>query len=252
MDSENSKRMIVIVGDGNKLCRFIANRFVERGIHIMMLINSEITPDNQIDGYHESIEISTFKDVRDLENIATTIFEKCRKIDCLICCMLQQNKMGYGEPIDVTTTSLWQNQKTHGINHLFDLSRTILKKMSECGGGRFITIGSVSGVIPVKGQYSVSATSASAFQIMKTIAVDTAGYNICANAVALGLIDESMDVVSIPNDPNLIKHIPMNRACTPKEIEETVYFASISCPEYMTGNVFVLDGGFSCSFLRDW
>ena len=88
--------------------------------------------------------------------------------------------------------------------------------------------------------------------ITKSIAAEAARYGISANAIALGAIEDSIDAVSIPVDDRLLNHIPCRRLCTLSEILKVVVFTVLEAPDYLTGNTFILDGGFSCSYMRDW
>ena len=120
------------------------------------------------------------------------------------------------------------------------LSRSFLKNRS----GKIINISSVSGVLGNAGQANYSASKAGLIGLTKSVAREFASRGICVNAVAPGFIKTEMtgamaeDVIE-----NATKVIPMGRMGEAKDIAEMVLFLAGNQSDYITGQVFCVDGG---------
>ena len=120
------------------------------------------------------------------------------------------------------------------------LSRSFLKNR----GGKIINISSVSGVLGNAGQANYSASKAGLIGLTKSVAREFASRGICVNAVAPGFIKTEMtgamaeDVIE-----NATKAIPMGRMGEAKDIAEMVLFLAGNQSDYITGQVFCVDGG---------
>lgn len=120
------------------------------------------------------------------------------------------------------------------------LSRSFLKNRS----GKIINISSVSGVLGNAGQANYSASKAGLIGLTKSVAREFASRGICVNAVAPGFIKTEMtgamaeDVIE-----NATKAIPMGRMGEAKDIAEMVLFLAGNQSDYITGQVFCVDGG---------
>ena len=125
----------------------------------------------------------------------------------------------------------------HMIRHL---SRSFIKQRS----GKIINISSVSGVMGNAGQANYAASKAGLIGLTKSVARELAGRNICVNAVAPGFIATEMtEVLSESVQDNLKKMIPLGKMGSPKDVANMVLFLAGENSDYITGQVFHVDGG---------
>ena len=76
------------------------------------------------------------------------------------------------------------------------------------------------------------------------LAKELAPSNVQVNAIACGVIDTSMnDQLTSEERKALEEEIPAGRYGTPKEIAQMVWNI-VHAPEYMTGQIIGVDGGF--------
>lgn len=252
MVNKGLKKNIVIISDSNKLSRLIAHTFADMEINVFLLIqgplvNGKKSVDNKL-----KYKTIYFNSPNELSAIADNILNSKKIIDYLISCQIPEKTVGMGGPLLETSTEFWKMSKEKGINNLYEICRTFLRKMAEKGKGRFILIDSITGIIPIRGKATLSMISAGNYMISKSITVDAAKYGITANSIALGALEDDLDVINIPVDKKTLNHIPLKRVCRIDEILRTVVFVTLDAPDYLTGNTFILDGGFSCSYMRDW
>lgn len=137
----------------------------------------------------------------------------------------------------------WLRLKQLAFTNIFNVNRTYIKRMSEDGGGRCLTVGSIAGVLPAWGEEVNGAVSASAFMMMKSNVLELSRQGIIANGVALGLPAE---------DETLRRHIPGGETINEYAAAEWIARLLTDMPDDMSGAVVPLDSGFSCGFMRDW
>jgi 3-oxoacyl-[acyl-carrier protein] reductase len=110
--------------------------------------------------------------------------------------------------------------------------------------GRVINIASVVGLVGNKGQANYAASKAGLIGLTKSVAKELASRNILANAVAPGFIETDMTAAMTPDArAALSQQIPLERLGTPSDIAGVVGFLASEYATYITGQVFVVDGG---------
>jgi 3-oxoacyl-[acyl-carrier protein] reductase len=122
--------------------------------------------------------------------------------------------------------------------------RAVSRHMVRARRGRIINIASVSGLMGNPGQANYSAAKAGLIGMTKATAKELARRGVTCNAVAPGFIETDMT-----NDlPEKLKEqvrplIPLQRFGKPEEIAGVVAFLASAESAYITGQVFVVDGG---------
>jgi 3-oxoacyl-[acyl-carrier protein] reductase len=116
--------------------------------------------------------------------------------------------------------------------------------MMKRRSGRIINITSVVGVIGNKGQANYAASKAGLIGLTKSVARELASRNIRVNAVAPGFIETDMTAqLSADAREALSAQIPLSRLGTPQDVAAVVGFLASDAASYITGQVFVVDGG---------
>lgn len=93
----------------------------------------------------------------------------------------------------------------------------------------------------ITGQTNYSASKAGINSLTKTFAHELASDNIRVNAIVPGYIDTEM--VDSLNLEEIIKTIPLKRLGTGSEIASIVNYLISEEAGYITGQLFVIDGG---------
>lgn len=133
-----------------------------------------------------------------------------------------------------------------GINlkGAFNTTKHVSKILLKQKAGKIINISSVSGILGNAGQANYSASKAGVIGLTKSTARELASRGITCNAIAPGFIET--DMTSAMNEQVIeksIEMIPLKRIGKAEEIADLAAFLASDKANYITGQVFAVDGG---------
>jgi 3-oxoacyl-[acyl-carrier protein] reductase len=138
----------------------------------------------------------------------------------------------------------WDAVINANLRGAFVAIRAASRGMMKKRWGRIINIASVVGLVGNKGQSNYAASKAGLIGLTKSVAKELASRNILANVVAPGFIETDMtSAMTDEAKKTLFTQIPLERLGTPADIASLVTFLASDQSSYITGQVFVVDGG---------
>ena len=138
----------------------------------------------------------------------------------------------------------WDAVLAANLRGAFASIRAAARGMMKRRWGRIINISSIVGLIGNKGQSNYAASKAGLIGLTKSVAKEFASRNILANVIAPGFIETDMtSTMSADARAAMSAQIPLERLGTPKDIAGVAAFLSSEHAAYITGQVFVVDGG---------
>ncbi|MGI9076581.1 MAG: 3-oxoacyl-[acyl-carrier-protein] reductase [Gemmatimonadaceae bacterium] len=138
----------------------------------------------------------------------------------------------------------WDAVLDANLKGAFAATRAAARGMMKRRWGRIINITSVVGITGNKGQANYAASKAGLIGLTKSVAKELASRNVLCNAIAPGFIDTDMTAeLGAEARKSLSAQIPLERLGTPADIAGVTAFLASEYAGYITGQVFVVDGG---------
>ena len=111
--------------------------------------------------------------------------------------------------------------------------------------GSIVNVASVLGLRVAAQVPSYVASKAALIQLTKAMALELARHRIRVNALAPGYIETSINRDFFAGDAGraMLKRVPQRRLGQPEELDGALLLLASDAGSYMTGAVFVVDGG---------
>jgi NAD(P)-dependent dehydrogenase (short-subunit alcohol dehydrogenase family) len=157
-----------------------------------------------------------------------------------------------GSPFEDLPQEDWERVLSVNLGGIFQCSKWVAKLMIASGeGGSIINMASISGFVGNRGQNNshYSATKGGVIALTRALAVEWAPHRIRVNAIAPGYFVTPMTDRLKKRDAGfyqeLINRIPLGRFGEPSELGATIVYLASPASSFVTGNVLVIDGGYS-------
>lgn len=143
------------------------------------------------------------------------------------------------------TPEEWDHILQTNLSSAFYTCKTIIPYFLQTKKGYIINISSVWGNVGASTEAAYSATKGGINALTKALAKELTPSGIPVNAIACGFIDTSMNASLNPQEQeNIFQEIPAGRAGLPEEVARLTE-QLIKSPEYLTGQVITMDGGWT-------
>jgi NAD(P)-dependent dehydrogenase (short-subunit alcohol dehydrogenase family) len=236
-----------VTGGGSGICRRIAERLALQGAKVVLVGRTQETLDRAAAGIREmGGEASGFAaDVRDYAALAdalTKTHELYGEIDILLCGAagnfpapaLGMSANGFKAVIDIDLLGT------------FNTCRAAYQHLRKPGAS-VIAISATHAFRPIPLQSHVCAAKAGVDILIKTLAVEWGSAGVRLNVVTPGPVDdtEGMRRLAPTEDvrSRLAQSIPLRRFATKDEIADLALFLCSDAAAYVTGAIFICDGG---------
>lgn len=146
--------------------------------------------------------------------------------------------------VEAITTEQWRSILATNLDSVYHTCRAAIRPMMQRRYGRIVNVAGLHGVGGFPGQADFSAAMGAVLGLTRSLARETAAWNITVNAVLPGLIDSEAIAVLPPEARAWSERIiAMRRIGKPEEVAAAVLFLASPAASYITGQSLAVDGG---------
>lgn len=237
-DRTYSCRTALVTGGASGIGRAIVDALAARGTRVFVGDVTDAAPA----GLAAESFLVDISDSTQVAEMFATLRTRCDSLDLLVngAAILGETTL-----IEDMTDAQWRRVMSVNLDGTFYCCREAVRWMKEPGrGGRIVNFSSVAGLMPTPGALHYSASKGAVIQLTKTLARETARYNIRVNAVAPGYIRTPMlDAMDESFREQTLHRTPLKRFGTVEEVAGLVAFLASSEADFFTGQVLSPNGG---------
>lgn len=229
-------KVCIITGAGRGIGKVVAEQFVADGA--IVYVNDLQEP------IVEGAKPICF-DVTDSNALKAGLMQVYKaegRIDCIVnnAAIIQNQKLG------MVTKQILEKMYAVNVFAVIDMIQIASRLMARTGGGCFVNMASITGVVGSPGQVAYSSTKGAVISITKSAAKELAPLKIRVNAVAPGIVktERFEELYEATGDKinERIEKIALGRLGTPLDIANAVSFLASDRASYISGQILGVDG----------
>jgi NAD(P)-dependent dehydrogenase (short-subunit alcohol dehydrogenase family) len=132
---------------------------------------------------------------------------------------------------------------------LYAITQALIPQLIERDSGKIINVGSLGSILGLERRAAYAMTKGAVRQYTQSLAVDLGRHGICVNAIAPGYIETNMTADLLDGDQDrrsrMLDRIVLGRFGSTVDVEGVFVFLAAPASDYLTGQVIVVDGGWS-------
>lgn len=247
-----NKKSVLITGASRGIGKACALAFARNGYHVFLNCNKSIEELKRVKFLIEqpknNLSPAGTCDIvtGDVGNPACveSIFSRIKQLGYSPDVLINNAGISFIGLLTDMTPEEWNHVIGTNLSSVFYCSKAALPSMISRQSGRIINISSMWGTAGASCEAAYSASKSGVHGLTKALAKELAPSNIQVNAIACGVIDTQMNQqLSDDERKELEDEIPMGRYGTPEEVAKLALLLAEG-PEYMTGQIIGIDGGF--------
>ena len=187
-------------------------------------------------------------DVRNPTEIQEMVEESSKMLRRIDIAVANAGMGFHKSPLDLKIDD-WDENVQVNLRHTFVLAKEVFPHMKKLGGGKIITLGSMTSIFGIAFLPSYGASKGGVMQLTRSLAVAWARDNDQVNCILPGFINSGLSAETKKEVPEfeqaVINRTPAGRWGDPIDLAGTAVFLSSPASDFITGAAIPVDGGYS-------
>lgn len=147
---------------------------------------------------------------------------------------------------------LWDKILDTNAKGCFRLCKAVVPHMEAQGNGKIINLASIAGLRPQPGLGLYGISKAATIMLTRVLALELGPSNIQVNAIAPGVIKTRFSQLLWQTPQiaeSILAYVPLGHFGEPQDVASLALYLASPASDYVTGSVFVVDGGMNVAAL---
>jgi len=241
-------KVAIITGASRGIGRAIALRLAQAGAQVVVssrkLENVQPVADEIVAAGGQALAVQAHVGAAgDVAALVARTVETFGRVDVAVNNAATNPHFG---PLLTADEGQWDKILDTNAKGAFRVCKAVVPIMEAQGGGKIINLTSVAGLRPSPGMGMYGISKAAIIMLTQVLAVELGRANIQVNAIAPGVIKTRFSQVlwQTPQiaEP-LLRSLPLGRFGEAEDVAGLALYLASPASDYVTGAVFVVDGG---------
>jgi NAD(P)-dependent dehydrogenase (short-subunit alcohol dehydrogenase family) len=235
-------KRVLITGGASGIGAAAATRFLEEGAKVCVL-DRDARGNEAIGKRLQKLSGTLQADVSRLEDVRAAFSEAVRLMD-RVDVLINNAGISIRHPFLDITPEEWDRVVAVDLTGVFYVAQTAARHMMVMEGGVILMTASTNGIVGHRQYADYNACKAGVIELTRSMALELAP-RVRVNAVAPGYVLTPMQRAEYTDAmlEDVNRKIPLGRHATPEEIAGLFAYLASDEAAYLTGQVFVIDGG---------
>lgn len=241
------KQIVLVTGGAGGIGAATVARMVSEGAKVASI---DRTP-HEVEGvFTTTVDLN---EPNELDDAADRVRSAVGDPDVVIHCAAASV---FGETVETSDADMERIFRVN-VGSAFRLGKIFAPAMQHKGGGAFVLLASITGIVGAQGLSAYAASKGALITLTRTMALELAESGIRVNCVCPASVDTPLLRASFTRtaDPEAArernrKRHPLGRFGTPEDVANLVLFLASEEASWITGGTYVIDGG--ASIARRW
>ena len=247
IDFELEGKVAIVTGASRGLGRAVTTELIGQGVRVLAVARSldELKELESLAPENVRARQCDMHDAEDVAKLPGEAIDAFRGLDVVV------NNAGIapaGQFLE-QDEQVWDDVIAINVTAPAILTRAAGRHLISQGSGKIINIASTSGILGKAMLVAYSASKGALLQFTKALSAEWASKGVQVNAIAPGAFatDAQRTVLDSPDIlERRLRKIPVKRMGESEEVGPLVCYLASAKSDFVTGSVFVIDGGESC------
>jgi 2-deoxy-D-gluconate 3-dehydrogenase len=244
-------KVAIVTGGNGGIGKGIARGLAGAGAGVVIAARNKAKTDEAVAGIIKDFDVRALglvTDMRspvDIADMVRQTVDGFGRLDILVA----NAGIGFHKPPTDLTLEEWDENIEINLRHTFLAAKAAYPYMKQAGGGKIITLGSMTSIFGIAFLPSYGASKGGILSLSRSLAVAWAKDNIQVNCILPGFIDSGLSAEGRREVPGFQEAVeartPAHRWGDPIDLAGTAVFLASPASDFVTGLALPVDGGYA-------